>query len=67
MISKFEMSLRVVEARLLRSKAVEQQHRAQIINLTAKDIFSLHGSDVYTSLLNDKGDISALYQYDWYE
>ena len=37
------------------------QCRAWINNLTAKDLFSLHGSNAYTSLVNEKGGISSLF------
>jgi hypothetical protein len=40
---------------------------ARINNLTAKDTFNLHGSNPHTALTGDRGDISSLCQYDWYE
>ena len=43
------------------------ERRSRINNLTAKDLFSLHGSNAHTDLTGDEGDISALCQYDWYE
>ena len=43
------------------------ERRARINNLTAKDLFSLHGSNAYSSLMGEEGDISALCQYDWYD
>ena len=43
------------------------ERRARINNLTAKDLFSLHGSNAYTSLTGEQGDISALCQYNWYD
>ena len=43
------------------------ERRARINNLTAKDLFSLHGSNTYTSLTSEEGDISALCKYSWYE
>ena len=41
------------------------ERRARINNLTAKNLFSLHGSNAYSSLMGEEGDISALCQYDW--
>ena len=43
------------------------ERRARIHNLTAKDLFSLHGSNAYSSLMGEEGDISALCQYGWYD
>ena len=43
------------------------ERRARINNLTAKNLFSLHGSNAYTSLTGDEGDISALCKFGWYE
>jgi hypothetical protein len=43
------------------------ERRARINNLTAKDIFKLHGSNAYTALTGEDGDISNLCQYKWYE
>ena len=43
------------------------ERRARINNLTAKDLFSLHGSNAYTSLTGEEGDISAICKYGWYE
>ena len=43
------------------------ERRARINNLTAKDIFSLHGGNAHTSLTGEEGDISALCQFGWYE
>ena len=43
------------------------ERRARINNLTAKDLFSLHGSNAHTCLTGEEGDMSALCQYDWYE
>ena len=41
--------------------------RARINNLTAKNIFQLHGSNPHTALTGDEGDISNLCQYKWYD
>ena len=35
--------------------------------MTGKDLFSLHESYAHTSLAGDKGDISGLCQFGWYE
>ena len=43
------------------------ERRARINNLTAKDLFSLHGSNPHSSLTGEEGDISALCQYSWYQ
>ena len=43
------------------------ERRAHINNLTVKDLFSLHGSNVYTSLTGYEGDISALCMFGWYD
>ena len=43
------------------------ERRARINNLTAKDNFKLHGSNAYTSLTGELGDISNLCQYKWYD
>jgi len=43
------------------------ERRARINNLTAKDLFQLHGSNAYTSLTGEEGDISNLCQFKWYE
>jgi hypothetical protein len=43
------------------------KRRARINNLTAKDLFTLHGSNPYTSLTGEEGDISNLCQYKWYD
>ena len=41
------------------------ERRSRINNLTAKDLFSLHGSNAHTYLTGDEGDISALCQFGW--
>jgi hypothetical protein len=43
------------------------ERRARINNLTAKDIFTLHGTTPYTALTGEEGDISNLCQYKWYD
>ena len=40
---------------------------AGINNLTAKELFPLHGSNVHSALTEEEGDVSALCQYNWYE
>jgi hypothetical protein len=42
------------------------ERRARIHNLTAKDLFTLHGSNPHTALTGEDGDISNLCQYKWY-
>jgi hypothetical protein len=43
------------------------ERRALINNLTAKDIFKLHGTNAHTALTGNEGDISNLCQYKWYD
>ena len=43
------------------------ERRTRINNLTAKDMFKLHGSTAYTPRTGEEGDISNLCQYDWYD
>jgi hypothetical protein len=43
------------------------ERRARINNLTAKDIFKLHGTTAHTALTGEEGDISNLCQYKWYD
>jgi hypothetical protein len=43
------------------------ERRARINNLTARDLFQLHGTAAHTVLTTEEGDISNLCQYDWYE
>jgi hypothetical protein len=43
------------------------ERRARINNLTARMLFQLHGTNAYTALTNEEGDISNLWQYDWYQ
>ena len=42
------------------------ERRSRINNLTVKYLFSLYGSNAYTSLTGDEGDISALCKFGWY-
>ena len=43
------------------------ERRARINNLTAKNLFQLHGSNPHTDLLHEEGDISNLCQFTFYE
>ena len=43
------------------------ERRVQINNLTVKPRFNLHGTNPYTQLKNEEGDISNLCQYGWYD
>jgi hypothetical protein len=43
------------------------EQRARINNLTAKDLFTLHGTNAHTALSRDNDDISNLCQYKWYD
>ena len=43
------------------------ERRARINNLTARNLFQLHGSNPHTALTGTEGDISSLCQFDWYE
>jgi len=43
------------------------ERRARINNLTAKDLFTLHGSNAHTATFGEEGDISNLCQYKWYD
>jgi hypothetical protein len=43
------------------------ERRARINNLTAKDLFKLHGTNAHTALTGEEGDISNLSQYQWYD
>ena len=43
------------------------ERRARSNNLTAKDNFKLHGTTPHTVTLAEKGDISSLCQFGWYE
>ena len=43
------------------------EQRVRIHNLTTKNLFPLHGSNPYTDLLHEEGDISNLCQFKFYE
>ena len=43
------------------------ERRAQINNMTAKNLFQLHRTTPYTSLTSEEGDISNLCQFGWYQ
>ena len=43
------------------------ERRAQIHNLTAKDLFQLHGSNPITATFGDEGDISNLCEFAWFD
>ena len=43
------------------------ERQARINNLTAKNIFQLHGLNPHTALTRDEGDISNLCQFKWYD
>ena len=43
------------------------ERHARINNLTAKDLFQLHGTNAHTATLHEEADISNLCRYGWYE
>ena len=43
------------------------ERRARVHNLTARNLFQLHGSNPHTVLTKEEGDISNLCQYGWYD
>ena len=43
------------------------ERRARINNLTAKDLFQLHGNTAHTVTLSEEADISSLSRFGWYE
>jgi hypothetical protein len=43
------------------------ERRARINNLTAKNLFQLHGTNAHTALTGEEGDISNLSEYKWYD
>jgi len=43
------------------------ERRARISNLTARNLFQLHGTNAHTALTGDEADISNLCEYSWYE
>ena len=43
------------------------ERRARINNLTANNLFQLHGTNAHTALTGEEGDISNLCQYKCYD
>ena len=43
------------------------ERQARINNLTARDLFQLHGANPHTALFSEEGDISDLCQFKWCE
>ena len=43
------------------------ERKAQIHNLTAKDLFQLKGSNPITATFGDEGDISNLCEFEWFD
>jgi hypothetical protein len=43
------------------------ERRTRINNLTARNLFQLHGTNAHIALKNEEGDTSNLCQYAWYE
>jgi hypothetical protein len=43
------------------------ERRARINNLTAKDLFMLHGTTSHTALTREDGDMSNLCRHKWYD
>lgn len=43
------------------------ERRARIHNVTAKDLFQLHGSNPYTATLHEEADISNIARFGWYQ
>ena len=43
------------------------ERRARINNLTAKNLFQLHGTNAHTATMHEEADISNLCRYGWYE
>ena len=43
------------------------ERRVHINNLTAKDLFSLHGQNAHFTVTGEEGDISNLCQFGWYD
>ena len=43
------------------------ERRVRIHNLTSRKLFQLHGTNPYTALTGEEGDISNLCQYKWYD
>ena len=43
------------------------ERRARINNLTAKDLFQLHGQNAHFTVTGEEGDISNVCQFGWHE
>ena len=43
------------------------ERKARNDNLTAKDLFQLHGQNAHFTVTGDEGDISNLCQFGWHE
>ena len=43
------------------------ERRARINDLTARDLFQLHGTNPHTALFSEEGDVSNLCQFKWHE
>jgi hypothetical protein len=43
------------------------ERRARINNVTAKDLFQLHGTNAHTATLHEEADISNLARFGWYD
>ena len=43
------------------------ERRVRINNLTAKNLFQLHGTNAHTATLHDEADISNICRYGWYD
>ena len=43
------------------------ERRARINNVTAKDLFQLHGSNAHTATLHEEADISNIARFGWYD
>ena len=43
------------------------ERRARINNLTAKELFQLHGTNAHSATLHEEADISNIARYGWYE
>jgi hypothetical protein len=43
------------------------ERRAHVNNLTAKDLFTLHGTNAHTATFGEDGDMSNLSQYKWHD
>ena len=43
------------------------ERRAMILSLTARDLFKLQGSNLYTTTFGEEGNIYNICQFAWYE